>query len=155
LRSVTIVVAATFGFALCLPIRAEQPFYRGVWKIESAVKAPWSGPQHPPDEAEMKALSGRTVTLGAKVITGPREFACKGPQYKISQFSADMLFEGQLGEMHQTNPTKDPLKLAYSLGFHGASFTTLETGCDLDWHFVDPATAEIGLNNYVYTLRKR
>lgn len=32
---------------------------------------------------------------------------------------------------------------------------TLETGCEIDWHFVDPRTAEIALDNDVYTLRKQ
>lgn len=32
---------------------------------------------------------------------------------------------------------------------------TLETGCGIDVHFVDDATAEIGLNDYVHTLKKR
>lgn len=32
---------------------------------------------------------------------------------------------------------------------------TLETGCGIDVHFVHDATAEIGLNDYVYTLKKR
>ena len=44
--------------------------------------------------------------------------------------------------------------LAASLGFVGASWKTLDTGCELDWHFVGPATVKIGLNNYVYTLTK-
>jgi hypothetical protein len=32
---------------------------------------------------------------------------------------------------------------------------TLETGCEIDFHFVDAATVEIGLNDYVYTLKKQ
>ncbi len=82
-------------------------------------------------------------------------FACKGPHYKVSDFSADMLFEGQFGEMHDTDRSKDPLQLAHALGFTGTAFRTLETGCEIDWHFVDPGTVEIGLNNYVYTLKKQ
>jgi hypothetical protein len=31
--------------------------------------------------------------------------------------------------------------------------TTL--GCDIDWHFVDQTTAEVGLDDYVYTLKKQ
>ena len=31
----------------------------------------------------------------------------------------------------------------------------LETGCEIDFHFVDATTAEIGLNNFVYTLKKQ
>jgi hypothetical protein len=42
-----------------------------------------------------------------------------------------------------------------SLGFAGKSIKTLETGCEIDFHFVDDATAEIGLNDHVYTLKKQ
>lgn len=31
---------------------------------------------------------------------------------------------------------------------------TLETGCGIDVYFVDDATAEIGLNDYVWTLKR-
>ena len=32
---------------------------------------------------------------------------------------------------------------------------TLETGCEFDFPFVDETTAEVGLNEYVYTLKKQ
>lgn len=32
---------------------------------------------------------------------------------------------------------------------------SLETGCGIDVHFVDDATAEIRLNDYVHTLKRR
>ncbi len=95
------------------------------------------------------------MNLGLKAITGPKVLACKGPHYKVSDFSADMLFQGQFGEMHAPDHGKDPLQLAHALGFTGTTFKTLETGCEIDWHFVDPRTAEIGLNNFVYTLKKQ
>jgi hypothetical protein len=44
---------------------------------------------------------------------------------------------------------------AASLGFAAGSIQTLETGCEIDFHFVDAATAEIGLNDNVYTLKKQ
>jgi hypothetical protein len=103
----------------------------------------------------MNALIGKTVTLLPKEITGPKVFACKGPHYKLSDFTADMLFQGELGEMHDSDKSKDPQKLAAALGFTGTTFKTLETGCEIDWHFVDPSTVEIGLDNYVYTLKKQ
>jgi hypothetical protein len=37
----------------------------------------------------------------------------------------------------------------------GRGIRTLETGCEIDFHFVDAATAEIGLNDRVYTLKKQ
>ena len=42
-----------------------------------------------------------------------------------------------------------------SLGFAGAPTKTPETGCAIDFHFVGDTTAEVGLNNYVYTLKER
>ncbi len=36
----------------------------------------------------------------------------------------------------------------------GARIRTLETGCEMDVHFIDGTTAEAGLNNYVYSLKK-
>jgi hypothetical protein len=57
--------------------------------------------------------------------------------------------------MQSTNKAADPNKIAASLGFSGTSIRTLETGCEIDFHFVDATTAEIGLNNYVYTLKKQ
>ena len=45
----------------------------------------------------------------------------------------------------------DPDALAASLGFTPARIKTLETRCEIDVHFVDDATPEIGLNDYVYT----
>jgi hypothetical protein len=150
-----IMITAALGIAVASLVCAEEPFYLGVWKISSAVAAPWAGPQRQPDAAEVKALIGKVITFKPKAIAGPGVFACKEPHYKVSDFSADMLFEGELGEIHDADKSKDPLALAHALGFSGGSFKTLETGCEIDWHFVDQTTAEIGLNNYVYTLKKQ
>jgi hypothetical protein len=44
---------------------------------------------------------------------------------------------------------------ASSFGFSGTAIKRLETGRKLDFHFLDDTTAEVGLNDYVYTLRKQ
>ena len=44
---------------------------------------------------------------------------------------------------------------AASLGFTGPSIKTLETGCEVDFHFVDRTTAAIALDDYIYTLKKQ
>jgi hypothetical protein len=133
--------------------RAAEPFYLGDWKIDSAVEAPWAGPKI--SASEKNRLLGKTVTLKAKEIAGPQPFACKGAVYKVTDYSADMLFQGAFEEMHDTNKSADPQKLAESLGFTGKSFQTVETGCEIDWHFVNPTTAKTGLNDFVYTLKKQ
>ena len=46
-----------------------------------------------------------------------------------------MLFQGAFEEMQSKNESIDPNKLATSLGFAGKTAKTLETGCEIDFHF--------------------
>ena len=136
--------------AVALPVLAlgssarAADVYLGAWKLQSAVVAPWADP-HQPDVTEKDASIGTTVTLTATAIAGPKVFACKGPHYKLSNFTADLLFQGAFEEMHDSDKSADPPKLAASLGFIGTSFKTLVTGCEIDWHFVDSSTVEAAL----------
>jgi hypothetical protein len=145
--------------ALLLPALAiaADPFYIGTWKIASAVQAPWADAAHKDDAAEMKTLVGKTVVFKPAEITGPRQVACKTPDYHVKDYPADMLFQGAFGEMQSRDKSVDPEKVAAKLGFKGKSWKTLETGCatELDFHFIDPNTTTFGLNNYVYTLKKQ
>ena len=152
-----LTLALVFGAAVPVASAADA-FYIGTWKIASAVVAPWwDDPAHQPDPAEMKALIGKTITITAKSMLGPRQFACSDPRYKVKDYPADMLFQGMFGEMHERDHSVDPAKMAAKVGFRGSSWKTLETGCgnELDYHFADPNTAEFGLNNYVYILKRR
>jgi len=148
--------------ALCLAfgaasVCAEEPFYIGAWKIESATVAPWWTERDKPDAAEEKALVGRTFSISARSITGPRQLACRNPHYGVKDYPADMLFQGMFGEMHERDKSIDPAKVPESAGFHGTSWKTLETGCgnEIDFHFIDPNTAAFALNNYIYRLTKQ
>jgi len=152
MRSLLVAILA----ASSLP--AADSFYLGTWTIASAVAAPWADPAaRPPDPKEMKSLVGRTLVIRPGEMIGPGLFACKGPKYKVRDYPADWLFQGQFGEMRDRDHSVDPAKLAAKLGFKGTSWKTLETGCanEIDYHFVDTDTAEIGLNDYVYTLKKK
>jgi hypothetical protein len=152
MRLVTLLAAA----ALATTASAADSFYLGKWKITSALVAPWADSERKPDETERNALVGKLVTIEPTGITGPRAVACKGPKYHVRDYGADMIFQGMLDEVRRRDPAQDPVKLAASLGFKGASWKTLETGCanELELHFVDASTAEFGLNNYVYVLKK-
>jgi hypothetical protein len=141
--------------AIFAPVQAADSSYLGVWKLSGAVVAPWADPRQKPDSAEQSRLLGKTVTFKPREITGPRPFACAAPHYKISDFTADLIFQGAFEEMQSKNKSADPNKIAASLGFSGTSIKTLETGCEIDFHFVDATTAEIGLNDFVYTLKKQ
>ena len=149
-------LCAAFTAASVTSLCAAEPAYIGTWKFTGAVVAPWADPQQrKPDEKERARLIGKTITIGAKAIAGPPPFPCKGAHYAIKDYTADLLFQGAFEEMRSKDKSVDPDKLAAALGFKGASFKTLETGCEFDFHFVDEGTAEIGLNDYVYTLKKQ
>ncbi|MBR0826295.1 hypothetical protein JQ596_12160 [Bradyrhizobium manausense] len=135
--------------------RAADPSYIGGWKIASAVAAPWADPQRKPDDAERARLLGKIVLFKAKEISGPRPLACARPQYKMTEYGADMIFQGAFDEMQRANKKAEPGALAASLGFASDKIKTLETGCEIDFHFVDDTTAEVGLDNTVYTLKKQ
>jgi hypothetical protein len=155
LRKSARLVAATIALASFVPAYAADAFYIGTWKFDSAVVAPWTGPHDTPDVAEKNSLLGKTITIAPGAISGPKAFACKGPHYKLTDYTADLLFQGAFGEMHDADKSKDPQKLAASVGFATTPIKTLETGCEFDWHFVDQSTAELALNDYVYVLKKQ
>ena len=134
---------------------ASQPFYLGTWKLTRAVKAPWADPAYPLDPSEPSRLLGKTLAFKAKAIDGPQPFTCRGPHYKLERFTADLIFQGAFGEMQLKDKRVDPARIAASLGFPATNIRTLETGCEFDFHFIDAATAETGLNDYVYTLTKQ
>jgi hypothetical protein len=159
-RPVVACLSTLVGFLGILaasgPTDAADTFYIGTWKISAAVVAPWADPKQKPDDSEQARLMGKTVELAAKRIAGPKPFPCSAPHYKVGDFTADMIFQGAFGEMQSHNKRVDPSKIAASLGFtKPGSIKTLETACEIDFHFVDDTTAEIGLNDYVYTLKKQ
>ena len=153
------IITFKLGIILCAAFfssaRAADPFYLGTWKFQSAVVAPWADQSAKPDPSEKNGLMGKAVSIRPRAIIGPKVFACKGPKYKLGNFTPNLLFQGAFDEMRERDKSVDPGKLAAALGFVGTSWKTLETGCEIDWHFVDPTTAEVGLNDYVYTLKKQ
>ena len=157
MRRVVVVGLFVLGIvAACNSTRAADPFYIGTWKILAGVVAPWADPKQKPDGREQARLLSATIDLSAKRISGTSPLACAGPRYKVSNFTADLIFQGAFGEMQSSDKAVDPNKIAASLGFpKTSSIKTLETGCEIDFHFVDDTTAEIGLNDYVYTLKKQ
>lgn len=138
-------------------IFAADPFYLGTWKIDSARVAPWWSSPGTPFPKCRSSLSAKPLSSKASSIAGPGLLACDGPKYKVSDFPADWLFQGAFGEMRDKDKSVDPEKLAADLGFHGTQWKTLETGCanEIDFHFVDDNTAEFGLDNYVFRMKRQ
>lgn len=150
---VRLFLLAGASLAAAASAAAADRSYLGAWTIKSAVAAPWADPAHPPDAAERASLTGKTVRLSPRAISGPDPFSCHGPHYAIKSYTPDMLFQGELGELQDAHPKTSAASLAASLGFTGKTIRTLETGCEIDWHFVDPHTVEIGLDDWVFTLK--
>jgi hypothetical protein len=132
-----------------------EPSYLGTWKIAMAASAPWVLPRAALDVRERARLIGQTIAVKAAAITGPSPFACPRPHYRFRDFTPAMLFQGAFKEMQVNDKAADPDLLAGGLGFIGPSIKTLETGCDLEFHFVDASTAQVGLNDTIYMLRKQ
>jgi hypothetical protein len=150
-----IAAALAAGALLATAAEAADPSYLGSWTIVRAVAAPWANAAHPLDRNERAKLMSRTITFTPHAITGPQPLACRGVHYQFSDFTADMLFQGAFDEMRQKDKRVDPNRTAASLGFNSPKIRTLETGCEIDFHFIDAATAEFGLNDYVYTIRRK
>jgi len=150
----TLVLATAVLAMGALVAQAADPWL-GSWKIAEAKVAPWAGKSRARSDVDLKELLNKTVTFRPREIAGPPMLACKGPKYKLTDYSADMLFQGAFGDMHQKDERVEPAKVAASLGFQGQSWQVLETGCDVDWHFIDATTLAIGLNDYVYLLKKQ
>jgi hypothetical protein len=157
-----IICSAALAALLCATslsgAKAEDAFYLGQYKITAAAPAPWikSDAELFPDE--MKSLVGQTITLKADAIEGPGGFPCKGPKYEIMEGGADMLFQGMFGQMHDAAASNDPQKLAEQVGFTGAQYRTVLTGCEfaVDFSFgQDKDTAMFALDNAVYTLKRQ
>ncbi len=134
---------------------AADTFYLGTWKIASAVPAPWSSKEQPPDTKGVKTLIGKTITFAPKSIQGPRLFVCNGAKYQMKDYPPDMIYQGAFDEMHRKNASVDPAKVAAGLGFKGATIKTLETGCEFDFHYIDNTTGTFALDNSIYTMKKQ
>jgi hypothetical protein len=146
---------ACIGAAMAVAAIAADATYLGTWKVSGATTAPWADPKLMPDTAEQARLIGKAVVFKTKEIAGPEPLACKSSHYKERNYTADLIFQGALEEMKSKNKSVDPNKIAASLGFTGNGIKTVETGCEIDFHLVDATTAEVGLNNTVYTLKKQ
>jgi hypothetical protein len=153
-----VLSAATALFLGAVPVKAAEPFYLGAWNIVRAEVAPWAKSGPVPDASESRRLLGKTITLDSKAIRGPGSFPCQGPRYEVIEGSAEMLFQGMLGAMHEKDPGVDPQKVAEAGGLSGKVYRTVITGCEfaVDFSFgSDPKVAQFALDNYVYTLQRQ
>lgn len=134
---------------------AVDPVYIGVWQVTGAVPAPWTKAEGKPSASERAHLVGKVVVFKPTLIAGPAPFTCKGPRYRLRDLAPDTLFDGAFAALRAQDKSLDPAKLAAQLGFAGDTVPTLETGCAFKVYFADAATAHVGLDSFVYTLKKQ
>jgi hypothetical protein len=146
---------ACIGAAMAVAAIAADATYLGTWKVTGATKAPWADRAQKAGNAEQTSLIGKSVVFKGREIAGPEPLACKAAHYSEKNYSANMIFQGAFEEMKSKDKSVDPNQIAASLGFTGSFIKTVETGCEIDFHFVNATTAEIGLNNTVYRLKKQ
>jgi len=138
-----------------LPVRAENAM-AGSWMIERADPAPWSNDtDYQPFRKAMPQYVGKHVLFEAKRIKGPALLACAKPNYAMKDYPADMLFQGQLGELEQRGGKKAE-ETATAMGFATRPVRTLETGCEgaFDFHMSDADHAAFALDNMIYWLKR-
>jgi hypothetical protein len=148
------LLLASNNFALA------QGVFSGTWIITGAVHAPWEDPKSPMADSDEKRMIGKAVSFEARRVAGPEPIGCNGPKYKVTDAPFDMLFEGGLATPPGT-PTAQPdaaaaERSARQLGFRGKAAKTLDAGCtELQFHLVDDDTALFGLNDRVFTMKRK
>jgi hypothetical protein len=150
------LVAGALALLATMPAQAENAM-TGNWKIDKADPAPWSDAKdYPPDSKGAKVFVGKRLSFTVKRITGPSLLACAHPNYDMKDYTADMLFQGQLGEAEQRGGKKAE-DAATSLGFKARPVRTLETGCEgaIDFHMTDADHAAFALNNMIFWLTRQ
>jgi len=154
----TIIAALTA--AACTMLGAPNAFaandMTGSWTIERADDAPWSNDKDSrPYRKVVPDYVGKHVIFQTKRIKAPSLLACAGPHYEMKDYSADMLFQGGLGEYEQRGGKKAE-DVATTMGFKTRPIRTLETGCEhsFDFHMSDKDHAAFALDNVIYWLKR-
>ena len=156
MRTTTVLAAAAFTFSLCATSSLAANEMRGSWTIERADDAPWSNTtDYPPYRKAVPDYVGKKVTFDDKRIKGPALLACPNPNYEMKDYTADMLFQGELGESEQRGGKKAE-DVATAIGFKSRPIRTLETGCEhtIDFHMSDADHAAFALDNMIYWLAR-
>ena len=144
------LVLAALGAA---PAGAAGNPLLGKWEVVEAAPAPWAAEKERPAlAAEASRLLKMQITFAPKeVIANHKAMACKSAEYEQTEYSPDALFRGSLPEPNQDS-------VAVSLGFPRGDVKGVDVMCADDafsYHFRDPNTALVALDNVIYTLKRR
>ena len=135
------------------PARADNAL-AGIWKIERAEPAPWVDAAFKPDQKEVATYVGKLVKFLARSIKAPALLACPNPNFEMKDYTADMIFQGGLGEFFKDAGKAEDA--ATKMGFKTRPIKTLETGCEhgFDFHMSDAEHAAFALDNMIYWMKR-
>ena len=143
------IVAAILAAAFASTIAAAQTLapspVGATFVVTGSQTAPWAQDSFGDASAESRALHGRKITFGQTAISGPQPMACKKPNYERVAVEPEGLFQGGL---------EAPASDAAALGFSPGKVPSLLTGCEVDYHFVDPDHALFALDNRIYRIER-
>ncbi len=140
--------------AVLLPCSSlAQGVFLGSWTVVAAQPAPWVAKS--PDKIEARsepAIAHARIVIQSGRIEGPQPIGCQKPHYQVAQVPPEELFEGGLDDPDRG--MTDPKGAASALGFRSPNITTLQPGCDIEFHMVDNDTVLFALNNMLYTMHR-
>lgn len=113
--------------------------------IRDSQKAPWATGAAGDEDANSRALNGKTIAFTSKAIDAPQPMACRKPRYERVAVEPEGLFQGVL---------KAPAKDAAALGYKIGGIPSLLTGCAVDYHFLDADHALFALDNRLYRIER-
>jgi hypothetical protein len=148
-----VLLFALFAGTCALPAAAQEVF-AGSWDVVKAEDAPWLAANRELKPHPEPALHRARVSFHAGRVVAPGWIGCNAAKYEMMSLGFNELFEGGLSDPdHGLN---DPKALALKLGFKNEPVTSMLTGCtELLFHLIDHDTAMFGLNNMIYTLKRR
>ncbi len=133
--------------------RAAEISIVGRWEIVEAAAAPWiEEGKRAALNAAGKALLKLVITFSPKDVSSRHKlFTCSRVEYEATELGADAIFSGNL-------PEPNPTAAAQRLGFPRGDIPGVDVRCPnavFGFHFRDPATAMIALDDVIYTLKRR
>jgi hypothetical protein len=146
-----------FASLLCLVAgtpAVAQGVFAGTWQVADAQVATWhrDDPNYTPT-IDPKFRHATFVFKKDRLIA-PAPFNCKA-HYEIKTVEPGYLFQGAFDQ-------DDPAGHAKALGFKSDKIVNLDFTClrndadiEMDFHLVDRDTAIFGLNNVIYTMKRR
>lgn len=117
------------------------------WRITRVVSAPWAVARE--TQLSLGTWVGKPVQFDANSVDGPGGLRCNQAALEKTSYPADALFQGSLPAPADT--------AAQELGIAHLPLSGVRLNCStgsFEFHFVDPETLLLGLDNQILTLTR-